>query len=363
MGTPNTVIWEIEPHTLAKHEILRRYLVAWYPILGQYSRSLVFIDGFCGPGKYSGGEVGSPIVALEEALKHKDKLKHVYHHFLFVDERKDRIEQLNQEISKLTIPDNYKIYPVVGEFDCELNKLFDSLDTSGNKLPPTFVFIDPFGFKGLPFTIIRKLLRNPKSEVFINIMIDPINRFLDHPNEKTKQHIVNLFGIDEVLSIADNSTNRTSDLRLLYQKQLTTCARFVRYFEMRDCDGRIIYYLFFASNHPLGLKKMKEAFWKIDPSSGYCFSDATDPNQLILFEIDETPKLANLITNNFSQKRVTVADIIKFVEEKTAFLETHMRAALKLLESENKISVESTKTDGKQRRKNTFPENVIVNIN
>ena len=61
-----TTVWELEDHTAAKHEILRRYLAAWFPILSSsgYNRRGLFIDGFAGPGIYSKGELGSPIIAL-----------------------------------------------------------------------------------------------------------------------------------------------------------------------------------------------------------------------------------------------------------------------------------------------------------
>ncbi|MGC1375672.1 MAG: three-Cys-motif partner protein TcmP, partial [Anaerolineales bacterium] len=69
MTKPSETLWEIEPHTKAKHEILRKYLGAWFPILGSKNARIVYIDGFCGPGKYIGGEEGSPIIALHEAIK------------------------------------------------------------------------------------------------------------------------------------------------------------------------------------------------------------------------------------------------------------------------------------------------------
>lgn len=48
---PKTTIWDLEPHTAAKHEILRRYVQAWAPILSQGNfPHLVFVDGFAGPG-------------------------------------------------------------------------------------------------------------------------------------------------------------------------------------------------------------------------------------------------------------------------------------------------------------------------
>ena len=33
MALPEPTLWEADPHTLAKHEILKYYLEAWFPIL------------------------------------------------------------------------------------------------------------------------------------------------------------------------------------------------------------------------------------------------------------------------------------------------------------------------------------------
>jgi hypothetical protein len=45
-------LWEAKPHTLAKIEIVGRYLYLWSSILGANSanKRLVYIDGFAGPG-------------------------------------------------------------------------------------------------------------------------------------------------------------------------------------------------------------------------------------------------------------------------------------------------------------------------
>ena len=71
VAVPKDTIWPIEPHTSAKHQILRKYLDAWLPILGTYNKRIVYIDGFSGPGEYTGGEPGSPIIALEAARTHQ----------------------------------------------------------------------------------------------------------------------------------------------------------------------------------------------------------------------------------------------------------------------------------------------------
>jgi three-Cys-motif partner protein len=89
MTKPSETLWEMEPHTKAKHEILRRYLSAWFPILGSKIPRIVYIDGFCGPGRYLGGEEGSPIIALKEALK-QPVLASSEVNFLFIDDSSAR---------------------------------------------------------------------------------------------------------------------------------------------------------------------------------------------------------------------------------------------------------------------------------
>jgi three-Cys-motif partner protein len=250
MTTPKDTIWSIEPHTLAKHEILRRYLAAWYPIICRYNPHVIYIDGFCGPGRYTGGEPGSPIIALDEAQKHGERLRGNRLTFLFVDERTDRIDHLKGEIAHIVLPENFTVISKAGEFEIEFQELLSKHKEKGEHLAPTFAFIDPFGFKGLPLKLICDLLSNPKTEVFINFMADSINRFLEHPDQQIKKHINDVFGTEEALDIAQTNDHRIEALRLLYQKQLQQCANFVRYFEMRNENDRPIYYLFLRQITP-----------------------------------------------------------------------------------------------------------------
>lgn len=354
-------LWEIEPHTKAKHEILERYLDAWFPILATYNQRIVYIDGFCGPGRYKGGEDGSPIIAIKKALNHFGRLQNREISFIFIDEREDRIDHLKSEIASMNIPQNFFIHTEVSEFEKTVGQILSDLKSKNLNLAPTFAFVDPFGFKGIPFSLIKELLNNPKTEVFINIMADFINRFVEHPDANTRQHIIDLFGTNQALQIIADGDNRLETLRQLYQAQLGTCAKHVRYFEMQDEQGRLIYYLFFASKHPLGFVKMKEAFWKVDPESGFHFSDKTNPAQMILLSTDPSRDLIKIITQRFSGKRVKVSEIQRFVEEDTSYISKHMRQALKFMETDGTISVEAFKSDGSKRTRG-FPDGVIVNF-
>jgi three-Cys-motif partner protein len=360
MTKPSATIWKIEPHTQAKHDILGRYLSSWFGILGQRIPRIMYLDGFCGPGRYEDGEDGSPIIALKEALKHGDLLRNTDIIFFFIDERQDRIEHLKQEISLLQIPPNFKLIVQTGEFQHILEQEFDRAKQNKTNLVPTFAFVDPFGFKGVPFDLIKQLLNNPRTEVFINVMIDFVNRFIEHPNSTVQQHIIDLFGTPNALNVIQAGGDREENLRRLYLKQLQPYARFIRYFEMQDEFNRAIYYLFFATNHPLGFTRMKEAFWKVDPDSGFKFSDATNPSQMVLFRTDPIPALARLIAQKYVSQSVITDQIRCFVEEETIYVTSHMKKALMSLEAEERIKVDALKIDSKKRIKNSFPDGVKI---
>ena len=342
--------------------ILERYLDAWFPILATYNQRIIYLDGFCGPGRYKGGEDGSPIIAIKKALNHFGRLQSREITFIFIDERKDRIEHLKSEIASMNIPSNFSIYTETSEFEKTVSEILSDLRSKNLNLAPTFAFIDPFGFKGIPFSVVKELLSNPKTEVFINIMADFINRFVEHPDSSTRQHIVDLFGTNQALQITVNGVNRLEALKQLYQTQLETCAKYVRYFEMQDRHGRVIYYLFFASKHPLGFVKMKEAFWKVDPESGFHFSDKTNPAQMILLSVDPSYDLVKIIEQKFSGQTAVVSKVRQFVEEETSYVVRHMKQALNIMEATGKIQVDVLKLDGSKRRKGSFPDDVRVTL-
>src|ERR1700688_2133158 len=106
--TPKETIWPMQPHTAAKHLILRKYLDAWFPILAKYNQRIVYLDGFSGPGRYSGGEPGSPIIALEAAITHRANLAGEIV-FFFIEEQVDRAAHLQIELATLKCPAHCKV--------------------------------------------------------------------------------------------------------------------------------------------------------------------------------------------------------------------------------------------------------------
>ena len=361
MAVPQETRWPIDEHTKAKHAILRAYLAAWFPILGSRYPRVVYVDGFCGPGRYTGGELGSPLIALEVATGFRDRLPAKVL-FLFTDERTDRIEHLRSELAGLSLPGTFSIDAEVGRFDQVFVPLLEDIEKSGSHLAPAFVFVDPFGFSGVPFAMVERVLRHPHCEVFITFMVNAVQRFVEHPYDQVRAEIESLFGTDEVRAAVAGSGDRSEALRGLYQRQLRSRARFVRSFEVRDVPGRALYHLFFASNHSLGHLKMKEAMWSADPSGGFRFVDDTDRTQLVLLDEDPIERLLGELAKHFSGRDLLSDDVLTHVADDTPFVHKHARTALKRLEERKLIQVAATKVSGEKRKNGTFPEGTRISF-
>ena len=359
---PDDVLWELEPHTQAKHAILRRYLEAWFPILDKYHGRIMYFDGFAGPGQYKGGEPGSPIIALDVAANHRRRMRgEVIFRFVEADEK--RFDHLQRLVAELDLPQNFRVYPQHAEFHEVLGNALAHLEQTGSALVPTFAFIDPFGFSGVPMGLIHRLLSHQSTEAFITFQVSFINRFLEHPDPTISAYMIDLFGTDEVLNVAVGGRNRVDKLRCLYQSQLQQIAHYVRFFSMYNERDQPIYDLFFAGNNDLGHYRMKYAMWKVDEAGQFRFSDATNPLQPVLFRVDHTPQLLDSICQQFAGQSSVLTDHIQtWVRDNTPFLDTHMRAALRAGEQEDRFVIHATKRDGKKRRKGSFPPGVIIDF-
>ncbi|QHZ55777.1 three-Cys-motif partner protein TcmP [Brevibacillus sp. FSL L8-0520] len=339
--------WEMPAHTRAKHVILRNYLNAWFPIMAFTNPRIVYIDGFAGPGRYTGGEDGSPIMALNIANDiyntHKAKLQNKEFVFLFTEASKSNYESLIEEIDDLTLPNNFKVMVEHGEF---ADVLSDGLDKLGkNSLAPTFAFIDPFGTKGVPFDLVKRIMSYKSCEVFFNHMYSGVVRSV-HTTDHTE-----LYGTDEWKEFVDlTGPDKHEAFTGLYANQLNTEAKvkYVRTFDIRNTRNATIFDLIYATNNEIGLDKMKTAMWKADPQGNFTFRDTTNKGQMVLFE--DEPDLSPLrreLLENFAGKTVSIETIEQFVITETAYLTSHIRRkTLTPLEKEGIISVNRTGKSG-----------------
>ena len=162
----------IQPHTEAKHHILRYYLDEWFPILSSAHESLRYIDGFAGPGEYEGGEPGSPIISLRTVRRHlqfetfAEKGKEI--EFLFVDKDSEYCRHLRCKVG-LSWPKAFRVGIEHGEFEAVMAQLLDDVAAGRQSMPPTLIFIDPFGPAGFSMELLERLASFQRVDILINL--------------------------------------------------------------------------------------------------------------------------------------------------------------------------------------------------
>ena len=328
-------VWDLDPHTAAKHMILRRYLQAWLPILSRRHERVLYLDGFAGPGIYSEGEPGSPIIALRTAIGFTPRITTDLL-FLFIEADRPRYESLQREVAKLTLPSNIHVQLEHGKCNETMNAVLDGVDQKGQHLIPTFAFLDPFGFSHTPFSLIKRIVRHPRCEVLITFMYEEINRFLSQQDQP--DNLDNLFGTPDWRTAAalEVPKERKGFIHSLYKRQLETDAgiSYVRSFEMVNRGNRTDYFLFFGTKSLKGLMKMKEAMWKVDVASGLQFSDATDPDQVLVFTNEPNfGEVKALLVRQFKGRTTSIEEIEEYVLVDSPYRETHYkRQVLKPME-------------------------------
>jgi len=144
----------------------------------------------------------------------------------------------------------------------------------------------------------------------------------------------------------------------LYKARLRQLAnvRYVFSFEMRSRGNRLNYFLVFASQHPLGLEKMKEAMWSVDKAEGGKFSDF-EPGAAEQATLFQFAALWHEMLDRFRGKKVPMADLERFVIEETDYLPKHARSVLKEREG-TELGVEVVQVQ--KRRKGDFPVGKVV---
>ncbi|HHN74131.1 MAG TPA: three-Cys-motif partner protein TcmP [Acidobacteria bacterium] len=334
MAVPESTVWDRDPHTEAKHRVLRGYFDAWYPIMLSRFPRLTVLEGYAGPGVYSRGEDGSPVIALRALLERPELLDgHRTVRYVFIEQRADRLQKLQETIHKefpqllegVTV--DFFHGPCEDIWETALNRA----DAWGN---PIFANLDPFG-PGVPYRLVQRLGRNPSSEVLVTFVSDWLRRFWSL--EELKDGDVQ-FGSTAWRAVGDLDDPKDKELFLVdeYRRALGRAGfTFSAPFRLSD-EGDHSFYLVFGTRHRRGLERMKDSMWKTDPVKGIQFRDPRDPNQGILdlgvLDPDISP-LLRLLTDKLRRhpQGLRVEELKDFALFNTGYRPPHVTKALQRL--------------------------------
>lgn len=186
---------QLMDHSLAKHSILKEYLIRYVKALtstpGQTLFKLDIVDGFSGGGLYQcqNGDLsaGSPVISIEavnEAIAEINTLRNnkiiATGDRIFIDKDKSAIDMLKAVLlhrnHDLNNP-HQQIHFLTGEFKSYLPQILESLKMSKNKV---IFILDQYGFSQATSTEINMIfsaLQN-RAEVLITISADKLISYL-----------------------------------------------------------------------------------------------------------------------------------------------------------------------------------------
>jgi three-Cys-motif partner protein len=323
--------WVYSEHTRAKHEILRRYLGAWFSILGRRNPLLVILDGFAGKGRYQGGEAGSPQIIFDRAVQVVDD-----GHARRVIIRCVELDSTNyaelDELCHALKHDKVDIEARYGTFAESATRLAEWAE-SRKYSPPIFVTADPYGFRGVPLDVIRRLMRIDRVEVLVTFMARDMSRFLDEPNV---EKLLNEFFGGDVWRRCSEAESRPECLLLTYRQViLGGVADYAIPFRVFEDERRtVLYYLVHLTNNDRGMREMKEAMVAESPDMTFWPITVRPSDQLAMdvAEQEPFPSLQAHLCENYAGRSLTFVEILNDDYPEGVWIEKHYRAALKTLE-------------------------------
>lgn len=362
-GDSLPTVWNQPPHTKVKHDILTRYLAAWFGIFGSSRRhsAVNVLDGFAGPGRYEDGEPGSPVLALNTLLNHQSFGNFDTTRFTFVFNEWDpqRFASLQEvlaeaKVSKSPWPANVHVLESNQNFQDLARQLLDSI-APNKQLAPTFAFIDPFGYRDVPMSTIRDLVSHRSCELFIYFDFNSVNRFATAGN--VDEHFSGLFGCDEFKNAPPEGLARAQFIHDLYEKQLRKECDFAHVcsFRMINSSGHTGSYLFFCTRDDQAYDKMKQAMWALAPGGAYAFDDRLAGQEVLFGNDANTGPLQDELAQHFAGRTIPVEEVIRYVVTQTPFHSGQVRTkTLKPMQKAGRI------TSPNQKRKNTFPDGTLI---
>ncbi len=323
MSSEKSDNWSAKPHTAAKIKLVEEYLTRWVRVLGfAGAGEFYIIDGFAGPGKYENDVQGSPIAMVKATLRSRPLATMAKaFELIFVEADEKVFEHLTNHIGKLPNVDGVNINLFNSEFEAAFPEIKRKFPRGFTTSSPLFVFLDPFGAKGISWQTVAELLSSRTSEVLINFDADGIGRNKD--NEEL---------MDTVMGDHDWRKDRvgvslsTFCRRLVarYKRNLRKLQRvdYAFSFEMRTKANSLDFFLIFASQSPKGLIEMKQAMKSIDQSGEYRFSDALI-GQESFFKFDDPEDHWENTWKEFRGKTIKREDVEKFILNETPFYNFH----------------------------------------
>lgn len=357
VGKPKKTLWPLDGHTKAKHHLLTSYTNAWFAIVGQVFEHLLVVDGFAGPGEYENGEPGSPMLLLDSFIAQPPSTT-AKAEFLFIEMDRRRAEHLQGLVAERPPSPQWSAEVITGNFSTVFPERWEAFRRL-HPAAPVFAFIDPFGAGEDAANLATEIVATPSTEVLIYVPTAFLYRF--HGEADFTNTMDKLYGGRERWEPAFQleGLELRRFLQDAFAARMQESCKWVRFFEITPAGSPNSYTLFFGTNNKLGLERMKDAMWKVDPHGGTRFRDHTMVDEPVLFE-PEPPlgALERQLQAHFADRPFSIEQAKDFTLFKTAFRHNaHLKKMLKEAEKAGRLEPHKPKPG---RRPNTYPAGTWV---
>ena len=363
---------EMSEQSEVKVEIVRKYFWAWAKIIisqikKQPDSRIAYVDLFAGRGRYEDGSKSTPLLVLEAAIREPTMREMLV--TVFNDADPKNAQLLEKEIKDLSDIGTLKHPPRV--WNLKVGKEILERFEKSKSLPPTLLFIDPWGYKGLSLRLVKAVLKHRRCECIFFFNYRRINMSLSNP--VFIENMNDLFGEEratrlrpflEGLSPEEREIAIVNELTLALQE---VGGKYVLFFCFKTETGtRTSHHLIFVSKHVLGYTIMKEIMASESstadqgvPSFVYNPADKRFP---LLFEYTRPlDDLTEMLLDDFANQTLTAKQIFESHHVGRPYIEKNYKDALRKLEAENLILTNPpAEKRRKQKGKVSFSDNVEV---
>ncbi len=331
-----------DTETRLKLRIFRAYIREWLPVfLSDGSRRCVNVfDFFAGPGADALGNMGSPLIILDETRRYY--LTHpvssaVTLGLYFNDKDQEHAAQLRQRVGSPKTQERWSIRVTSLDFSEALAEHFPLISS---KHSANLVILDQFGYKHMPPEVLCRLALCSATDLICFIPSSYVRRFA---RAEAPQRYLQV-SPDDVSSVSARDAHRFVCDH--YRRCLPPQTEYyLAPFSIRDHAN--VYGLIFGSGCLYGLEKFLRVCWREDGITGEAnFAIDGDPvadPDGVLFPEYRVPKKrmefeANLLEYLIGAHR-TNRDVYRFSLE-NGFLPKHANEVLRSLQNTGRLLVQ-----------------------
>jgi hypothetical protein len=254
-------------------------------------------------------------------------------HLVFSDESEAQVKKLEENLPKDY--DKSVIDVVV------LNKSAEFVIESAlkKKLPPSFFFVDPYGYT-VPLRLLDEIMKRPEMEVMLNFMYFGIVRNIE--NKQETENMKRIFG-DDIFEADLKSKAHFDDEKIIrYIAGKIGNPYYIPYrvnfgIDEKVRGERLKYLLLFFTRSFKGFNIMLDVMWKHSNKDNPLTVSKEQP---LLFPLKREEDLKRHLEEKYCGKGMTVKfDELLQLEWMQYFKEEHFRNVIKAMKKEQKAVV------------------------